>query len=405
MISAPSKPQSEFIALMAMLMSMVALSIDAMLPALQQIGHSLGVDDPNQTQLIVGSVFLGLAFGQMFYGPLSDAIGRKPAIFIGVGIFLVGAFISGTAQTFDMMLLGRILQGAGAASCRVVTLAMIRDRFSGPNMARVMSLIMLMFILVPAIAPSVGQGILFIAEWRAIFWVLFGFGLIGSVWLALRQPETLAIENRVPLSVNNIISGIKQTLGHPTASRYTLAGGIMFGAFVGYLSSSQQIIQIQYDTGPWFALLFGLLALGVGLSSFANSRLVMRFSLEKLCIAALSLILFSSSSMMITLLVLGHDPSLLSTMVFLISVFCAFGILFGNFNALAVHPLGHIAGMANSVISTVQTLISVLIGSAIGQSYDGSILPLTIGFFFCSLLTLFIVLNAQKYRQPAATTP
>jgi len=396
-----STGQKEFIILMAMLMSMVALTIDAMLPALIQISTSLNAEHINDGQLIVGTVFLGMALGQMIYGPMSDAYGRKPAIYLGIIIFLIGDIISITAQDFNIMLLGRILQGMGAASCRVVTLAMIRDCFEGKEMAKVMSLIMMMFIMVPAIAPAIGQGILLFAGWRSIFIFLLVFGLTAFIWLALRQKETLLDKDRIPLSINNIYSGIKETLSTTSTRNYMISGGIMFGAFIGYLTSSQQILQIQYDLGKLFPIYFGILALAIGTSSFINSKLVMHFSLEKLCIFALAAICGLSLIFFGLTTVFDGNPSLWFFMPYLIGMFFGFGILFGNFNTLAVQPLGHIAGMANSVISTVQTLISVIIGSFIGQSYDGSVQPLTVGFLVCASLTLVIVIRVYKQGKVA----
>jgi len=390
----------EFIALMAMLMSMTALTVDAMLPALMQIGQSLNVEDANHNQLIVATVFLGMALGQMLYGPISDAYGRKPAIYLGGVIFLVGAGFSIFAQDFNTMLLGRILQGMGAASCRVVTLAMIRDCFDGKEMARTMSLIMLVFIMVPAIAPSIGQGILLVGHWRAIFVFLFVFALVALLWLAFRQTETLSPKNKIPLSWQNTFNGIKETITHPLSRNYMIAAGVMFGAFVGYLSSAQQILQIQYELGSLFSLYFGVLALAIGFSSFINSKLVMHIAIEKLCIIALmatslfSIVFFSIQYF-------SASPLPLSWFMFyLLIMFFMFGILFGNVNTLAVHPLGHIAGVANSVISTVQTLLSVLIGSFIGQSYDGTTLPLILGFLLCgsASLVLMIYTVRKKHR-------
>lgn len=386
----------EFVFLMAMLMSMVALTVDAMLPALAQIGETLNVAHPNDNQLIVAYVFLGMAMGQLFYGPISDAYGRKPAIYLGIIIFLTGALISILSTKFETMLIGRILQGMGAASCRVVTLAMIRDRFSGREMAQVMSLIMLMFIMVPALAPSIGQAILWFAPWQAIFLFLLLFGFIGMTWLALRQEETLSITDRIPLSFSNLWTGIKETLSHPQSRNYTFAGGIMFGAFVGYLTSAQQILQFQYQLGNLFALYFGILALSVGLASFANSKLVMKFSMEGLCVTALYVISGSSLTMFTLIYGFKFDPSLWIVMPYLMIMFFGFGILFGNFNTLAVHALGHIAGVANSVISVVQTLLSVLIGGFIGQSYDGTVGPLVLGFTICGVSSLLIAKHIKR---------
>lgn len=391
---------TEFIILMAVLMSLMALAIDAMLPALDLIGLSLGVNNPNDNQLIISTLFLGMALGLMLYGPISDSYGRKITIYLGVGIFLIGDLISLLSEDFTFMIIGRLLQGFGAAACRVITIAMIRDRFDGPKMAKVMSLIMMVFIMVPVLAPSVGQVILLFSSWRAIFLLLLAYALVGSIWLHFRQPETLAKEKRLPFSLKVILQGIAETIKHPQSRTYTIAAGIMFGAFIGYLSSSQQILQNQYELGNAFSLYFGFLALAIGMASFANSKLVMLVSMEKLCVIALGIIsvlslLFYFYAKSFT----GHPP-LMAFMAYLSLTFFCFGVLFGNFNTLALHPLGHIAGVATSVISTLQTLLSVGVGYVVGQAYDGSVIPLVEGFLVCSTLTLLLmayVLRLNKY--------
>lgn len=400
----------EFISLMALLMSLVALTIDAMLPALSQIGDDLQVVNSNDIQLIVSTVFFGMALGLMLYGPISDSYGRKRAIYLGIVIFLVGSLISCLSTSFSMMLIGRIVQGFGAAACRVVTLAMIRDNFSGKEMGRIMSLIMVIFIMVPALAPSLGQLVLLVAEWRVIFWLIFMLALAGLLWLHFRQPETLSEENRIPFSLKNIMAGIRETLSQPYTRGYTVASGLMFGAFVGYLSTAQQILQVQYQLGDLFSLYFGCLALAIGCSSFVNSRLVMHFPMELLCLISLSVLCVISlvfycyiEIMLEPSLALdgASQPSLVVFMLYLASVFFCFGVLFGNFNTLAVHPLGHIAGVATSVISSVQTLLSVGIGGLIGQYYNGTVQPLVLGFLVCGVTTLGI--TVYLHYQPSKT--
>jgi len=385
---------------MAVLMSLMALAIDAMLPALDLIGLSLGVNNPNDNQLIISTLFLGMALGLMLYGPISDSYGRKITIYLGVGIFLIGDLISLLSEDFTFMIIGRLLQGFGAAACRVITIAMIRDRFDGPKMAKVMSLIMMVFIMVPVLAPSVGQVILLFSSWRAIFLLLLAYALVGSIWLHFRQPETLAKEKRLPFSLKVILQGIAETIKHPQSRTYTIAAGIMFGAFIGYLSSSQQILQNQYELGNAFSLYFGFLALAIGMASFANSKLVMLVSMEKLCVIALGIIsLLSLLFYFYAKSFTGHPP-LMAFMAYLSLTFFCFGVLFGNFNTLALHPLGHIAGVATSVISTLQTLLSVGVGYVVGQAYDGSVIPLVEGFLVCSTLTLLLmayVLRLNKY--------
>lgn len=380
-----------FVALMATLMSFVAFTIDAMLPALGQIGQDLNVTNPNDIQLVISSIFFGMGLGLIFFGPLSDSWGRKPVICMGMGIFILGCTISLFSQSFTTMIIGRLLQGLGAASSRVVTLAMIRDQFSGRAMAKVMSFIMILFILVPALAPSIGQAILLIASWRAIFLVLLSLSGLSVLWLILGQAETLVPEKRLPFSLTTIVSGMVETLKNKTSRTYTLAAGLAFGSFIGYLSSSQQIFQVQYQLGDKFALVFGCLALMIGLSSFTNSKLVDQYGMELLCKKALFfLVILSIIFAPICYFFVGKPPLFLLLLYLGLSFF-SFGILFGNFNTLAVEPLGHIAGVASSVISSLQTLIAVTLGGFIGQSYNGTVIPLTIGFFVLGLSSLLLL--------------
>lgn len=391
---ATSKP--EFICLMAVLMSLAALSIDTVLPALDKIGSSLGVQNPNNNQLIISTFFLGMALGQLLYGPFSDSFGRKKAIYLGISIFMVGCLITLLSTNFTFMLIGRVCQGFGISSCRVVTLAMIRDKLSGREMGRVMSLIMVLFIIVPAIAPSIGQLILFFADWRAIFGFTFVIAAIGGLWLFFRQPETLAEDKRLDFRASTIIAGVIETLKNPISHSYMVASGIIFGAFVGYLNSAQQILQIQYNLGDAFSLYFGGLAIAIGISSFFTSKLIMRLGMETLNFY--SLLLLSISSLIFYLYaysVSGH-PALHALMGYLTVTFFCFGVLFGSFSTLALQPLGHIAGVANSVISSVQTLLSVAVGGYIGQCYDGSVLPLVLGFLLCGVFTLAILVYIRQ---------
>ncbi|GHB60653.1 Bcr/CflA family drug resistance efflux transporter [Psychrosphaera saromensis] len=403
-MNSQSKPVSnfEFICLMALLMSLLALAIDSVLPALSQLGSDLQVAEGNDIQLVLSSIFFGMAFGLIFYGPISDSFGRKKTIYLGVGVFILGDLISLFAVDFNMMIIGRVIQGFGAAACRVVSLAMIRDKFEGPEMGRVMSLIVMFFIIVPAIAPSIGQGILWVGDWRAIFAFVFVVSLLSIVWLHFRQEETLIVEKRLPFTITVIVHGIKETLSNKTSRNYMLASGFIFGSFIGYLSSSQQLLQVHYQLGEQFALYFGVLALAVGLSSFANSKLVMRYKMVNLCLVSLTGLLAFSTMFLVYCLVITGEPALLVLMMYLSATFFCFGILFGNLNALAVQPLGHIAGVATSVISSIQTLISVFIGGYIGYLYNGSVMPLTIGFLICALLSIILVLMAKQNSKLSA---
>ena len=382
---------------MALLMSLAALSIDSVLPALVQIGDSLGAHSRNSSQLILSVFFLGLAAGQMLYGPLSDSFGRKKAIYLGISIFIVGSITSLLATNFTMMLAGRVLQGFGISACRVITLAMIRDKLEGREMARVMSLITMFFIMVPAIAPSLGQLMLIYGNWRGIFVLVLVAGITGLIWLFLRQPETLAKEKRLAFSFATITAGILETLKNRSSHSYMVASGIIFGAFIGYLSSAQQILQIQYKLGDAFSLYFGGLAIALGVSSFFTSKLVMRFGIEKL--SFFSLIVLSISSLLFYVYAHGVEghPALALFMGYLAVAFFSFGVLFSGFSTLAVQPLGHIAGVATSIISSIQTLLSVAVGGLIGQCYNGTVLPLVLGFFLCALTSLLIMLYVRRF--------
>ncbi|MFC4270072.1 multidrug effflux MFS transporter [Sneathiella chungangensis] len=397
-MSAPSAKLGfvEQIILLALMISMVALSIDVMLPALFDISRDLKAANPNDRQYVIAAVFLGLAIGQLFYGPISDSTGRKPAIYFGFGLFLLGCLLSIFATNFTVMLIGRLLQGLGVASPRIVSLALIRDQYEGREMARFVSLVMTVFILVPVLAPALGQVILIFAEWRAIFVVLLLLGLATLTWFALRQVETLPPEKRAPLSLRRIWLAVKEVVGTRAAFGYTLVGGFIFSAFLGYLTMSQQIFQDQYGVGEMFAVYFGVLALALGTASFVNARLVMRFGMRKLSYYALvALTLLSGLFVIYTYIHDGHPP--LSTLVafFMVTFFCI-GILFGNFNAMAMEPLGHIAGVAAAVIGSITTFVSMGLGTLIAQLYDGTVLPLVASFAVLGGLSLAAMIWTVK---------
>jgi len=374
-------PFGEFVALMALTISLVALSIDAMLPALPDIGRELGVARANNNQLIISLLMLGLSIGQMIYGPLSDSTGRKPAVYVGFGIFIGGCVMSLLATSFPVMLAGRILQGVGVAGPRIVAVAVVRDQYEGRAMAQVMSFIMAVFILVPIIAPALGQGLLQVAHWRAIFGAFLLLAIIALAWFSIRQPETLPSERRRPFSVQRILGAIREILFNRVAFGYTIAAGLVSGAFLGYLSSAQQIFGEIYHLGARFPLFFAILALSIGSASFFNGRLVMRYGMRALTgwairtlsgLAAICLILFW--------LLAGGQPPLWLFMGYMLLTFFCVGVLFGNLNALAMEPLGHIAGVGAAVVGSLSTLISVFLGTLVGQAFNGTVLPLVGGF-------------------------
>lgn len=386
----------EFVALIAMISSITALSIDAMLPALSLIGQELGIQHANESQLIISTLFFGLASGQILVGPVSDAVGRKPVMYIGLGIYMLGSLLSMLAQDFSHMLLGRFLQGLGAAAARVLTMALVRDCYQGREMARVLSFTMSIFVLVPMLAPTLGQGILLLAGWRAIFSVFLLLAVIVAVWFWLRMPETLSVEKRRPLTLPSFWQGLKETLTTRISMTYTVAAGTVFGAFLGYLSSAQQILQIQYGLGELFPLYFAMLALAIGGASFLNAKLVVRFGMRWLSRRAITLVTLVSGLFWLLAYNTGGHPPLGFLMAYLATSFLAFGMLFGNLNALAMEPLGHIAGVGASVIGSLSTFVAIPLGTLIGQSYDGSIMPLVTGFFVLALMASALLLSTGK---------
>lgn len=380
----------EFIIVISMMMSLTALSIDAMLPALPQIGTDLDVQNANNRQLVVGVIFLGIALGQLFFGPLSDKTGRKPAIYAGYAVYIAGALLSIFAFSFPVMILGRLLQGIGVAAPRAVTMALVRDIYEGRAMARVMSFIMTVFILVPMIAPSFGQAVLLFSGWRSIFVGFVIIALITLVWFALRIPESLAAENRAPFTLRRIIDTTLEIVRNRTAIGYTVSVGLVGGAFLGYLNSAQQIFQEQYALGTRFPLYFAAVSFSIGLASLLNANMVMRFGMRFLVRWSLFIIVGLSILALGIALLFAGQPPLWLWMVYLNLTFFCIGILFGNQNSMAMLPLGHLAGIGAAVVGSLSTLIQMPFGTVIGQSYNGTILPLVAGIGLLSGLSIFV---------------
>lgn len=390
----------EFVGLMAMLTALVALSIDMLLPALPAIGATLDVSRANDNQLVVSLFFLGFGLGQLFYGPLSDAKGRKPAAYVGLGLYTAGCLLALASATFPIMLAGRFLQGIGVAGPRTITLALVRDRFEGREMARVMSLVMAVFILVPIVAPAIGQAVLGFSGWRAIFVVYLTMALVASVWFGTRQEETLPASRRIPFSAVRIAGAAREVVTNRRAIGYTLASGCVFGAFLGYLSSAQQILQQEYGLGTSFPLYFALLAIAIGGASLVNARLVVRYGMHLLSNAALRGICAVSIAFTLIASAGSGQPPLWLLMTYLMVAFFGIGLLFGNLNALAMQPLGHIAGTGAAVVGATSMLISLALGTFIGQSYNGTVIPLVAGF---AVLSASSIVAAAWADVPATT--
>ncbi|WGD34298.1 multidrug effflux MFS transporter [Olleya sp. YS] len=386
--------KKEFVALMASLMSIVALSIDALLPALPDIGTALNVSDPAENQKLITMIFLGLGFGQLIFGPLSDSFGRKSMVYIGFSIFIIASYICITTKSFEVMVIGRILQGVGLSSPRTISLAMIRDSYSGDFMAKVISIVVMFFILVPIVAPTVGQTLLQLFNWQAIFTfnVIIGLGII--IWFWRRQPETLPKSKRLAFSPSIFITGAKEFIRYKDAVAFTLASGFITGSFMVYLSTSQQIFQEQYQLGDLFPYIFASTAVAVGFSTFTNSRFVMRFGAYNMAYYA-TIAYFAVSLLYVLLFNSGTNPSLIVLMLFFLTQFFAVGFLFGNYRSLAMQPLGHIAGIGAAINGFVSTVMAVPIANYIGSFVTDSVLPLFIGFsvFGCLALLVFVFLK------------
>ena len=381
----------EFVILMALMTSMVALSIDAMLPALPAIAGDLGVERLNDSQYVILVFFAGMSLGQLFFGPLSDSIGRRPAIIAGVVLYTGASLLCLFTADFAQMLAGRLLQGIGAAGPRIVTVALVRDRFKGREMARVMSFMMMIFILVPVFAPALGQGILLVADWRAIFALFVALAIGVGAWFWVRQPETLAPDLRLRFSFAKLMLDTAGILRQREALGYTLTMGFVFGAFIGYLSSSQQIFQVQYGLGNLFPLYFGILAAVIGFAALVNARLVMRFGMRRLSRSALAASGWLSLAFLLPAWWHDGQPGLWLLMIYLLVLFFCYGVLFGNLNAMAMEPLGHIAGLGSSLVGSLSTLVSVIFGILVADAYDGTVLPMVLGFALLGFAALVIL--------------
>ena len=397
-------PFVEFIALMALMISLVAMSIDVMLPAIPNIGSDLGMQHANDGQLILTWLFAGLAVGGLFYGPVSDSIGRKPTIYVGFALFIIGCILSIVATSYSMMLFARFLQGLGVAGPRGIALAIVRDQFSGDMMARVMSFIMSTFVLIPIIAPAIGQGILLFAGWQAIFGFLLLMAVVVLIWFSIRQPESLVVEKRIPFSMKRILRGFREVLSNRIALGFTIASGLVSGAFLGYLNSAQPVFQEQYGLGTNFPLVFATIAIASGFAFFMNAKLVMRYGMRRLTSGANTSLAVISVLYFICVLMLQGHPPLWTLIAYFMANFFAVGIMFGNFNSLAMEPLGHIAGVGSAVVSSLANFISIPIGAWIGGNFNDTVIPLIGGFATLCLLTIFVMWWADSGKQQLVTT-
>lgn len=384
-------PQTEFIALMAMLAATVAFSIDAMLPALPQIGRDLTPFDLNRAQLIITSFVLGMGVGTLFTGPLSDAFGRKPVMVGGAIIYVVACAIAWFAQSLEVMLIARVIQGLGAAGPRVVAMALVRDLYSGRDMARIMSFVMVVFSVVPALAPTIGHYIIVAFGWRAIFAAFVLFSTMTVIWLVMRQPETLPAEKRRPLSITALIAAVREMFAHRTARLSILVQTLTFAMLFTVISSTQQVFDQTFGQGDVFHLWFGGIAIFASTASVLNARLVVRLGMRAI-IKAMYTAQIGLTLLMIAITLID-GPYWLSFGVYVFWVtgnFFQAGLTIGNLNALAMEEMGHIAGLAASVIAAVATVGAVLIAAPVALMFDGTPMPMALGALVCASLALWL---------------
>lgn len=382
----------EFTAMLASLTATVAFSIDAMLPALPQIAADLAPDAVNSAQLVLTVFVLGMGMGTFVVGPISDALGRKRTISIGIGIYILGAILATQAGSLEALLAARFVQGLGAAGPRIVPMALVRDLYSGREMARVTSFIMMIFILVPAVAPSVGAVIIAGAGWRGVFWAFVLFGLAGLAWVNLRQPETLPPARRRPLVARTLIAGAREVLADREVRLYTLVMTLGFGQMFALLSSSQQLFAAHGVTDS-FPMWFAVMALLAGSASVLNARFVMRLGMRRI-VSWAYLMQIGASVVMLGAVLLGLPQGFAgfaAVFPWSVSVFFMAGITFGNLNALALQKMGHLAGMAASVVTALSTVGAVLIAAPVGLMFSGSALPIVAATLICSVLAALLM--------------
>jgi DHA1 family bicyclomycin/chloramphenicol resistance-like MFS transporter len=384
----------EFVVFVAAVMAVNALGTDLMLPALPAIGRDLGIATANGRQWIVTAYILGFGLGQLIYGPLADRFGRRPVLLVTLAGFIGASVFAAGSATFGALLGARVLQGLMSASTRVLAVAIVRDNFSGRRMARIMSLAQMMFFLFPILAPSIGQLLLALGQWRVIFYALAIFAAVVLAWSAVRLRETLAPERRIAISPASLVRNYRVTLTNRYSLGYAITASMTFGGIIAYVSSAEQIFVDQFGVGSRFAILFAVCAFAMGFASFANSRLVERLGTRLLSQAGV-LLLIALSVLHVAVIASGHE-TLTSFMVCQALSMTCIGLCGSNFGAMAMEPVGHIAGSASSVQGFITSVGAVLVGSAIGQSYNGTTMPLALGNLGIGVAVLGVIWIVER---------
>ncbi|MDE4190061.1 MFS transporter [Phaeobacter gallaeciensis] len=401
-----SNPMSkgEFIALIAMMFATIAFSIDAMLPALPEIGATLSPDNINRAQLIITSFVLGMGIGTFFTGPISDAFGRKPVIFGGVILYIISAAAAWAAQSLELALLARVTMGLGAAGPRVVAMAVVRDLYSGREMARVVSIAMMIFTLVPAVAPMLGSVIIAFSSWRGIFAAFAAFALIIALWMGVRLPETLERQDRRPVRPALMAAALKEMVTHPTVRLSIIAQCLCLGMLFTMITLVQPAYDVVFDRAESFPFWFFGVALVAGTGSLLNAVLVVRLGMRRMVTWALaSQIGLASAMLVLESMPLDNSVAFGLFVAWQTSVFFMAGVTLGNLNAMGMEPMGHIAGMAASVMGAISTVVAAAIAAPVGLLFDGSLLPLTAGILIMAFLGFLVMLHMARVeaRLPA----
>lgn len=392
----PGLSFGQFVLLMAALMATNALAIDSMLPALPDIGDALGISVIGDRQWIFTAYLLGFGASQIVYGTLADRFGRRTVLLAGLVVYAAASVVATFAGTFQAMMIARVLQGIGAGGTRVLTVSIVRDCYSGRQMARVMSLAMIVFLTAPILAPSIGQLIVLFADWRWIFAFLALFGIVALIVVAWRLPETLHEENRVPIAAGPIAHAFAESLTNRLAVGYMLAMTFIIGGLFGFINTAQQLFVDVFKAEATFTVIFAAIAAFMGLASFLNSRIVGRLGMRRVSHAALiGFIVITTAHAAIAFSM--TERLWIFAVMQAATMFC-FGLVASNFGAMAMDPLGHVAGTASSVQGFVSTVGGALIGFFIGQHFDGTSVPNTLGFAVCGLVALVMVLIAERGR-------
>ncbi|WP_411289940.1 multidrug effflux MFS transporter [Sphingorhabdus sp.] len=396
----------ELTVMMASLMALNALAIDAMLPAFPAMVRGLGLTDPNQIQYVISTFLAGTGIGALIYGPLSDRYGRKPILLIatiGAAVFSLACSI---APDFRVMLIMRFSHGLLAAAMGVLVVSVIRDQFEGDAMARRMSTIFLIFMIVPIVAPTIGQLVLLFAGWRVIFDLMALMAVAAAIWLYLRLPETLAPENVIPIEPHALAKAWKIVVLNRNSAGYMVGAGIVQGALFGYLNSSQQMFDKVFGAADFFTIGFAIIAVGIAVSNFTNSRIVERFGARRVSQTALLTFIALGA---LQLFAARFTPTSLPIFLLLLTANMAMiGFIGSNFSSIAMTPFGHVAGAASSFQTFVRTVLAASLGAIIGQQFDGTVYPVAFGFLGCGIVALGLVLWCEKgklFTRPGTTQP